>query len=249
MAQISLQSDDSQSGDSQSGPDELEPSCGDTSTADSGSAAAADSEASQARRPSPAREQPPGRSPGFRAAFWTVGLAVIVWPAGLIISLAALIRPKTPPGPGRALGAGGVVVSLVVAAASIGIVLGAHRHPADPGCAAAQPAIAALSDRLDPDESAVMVATDQNNPATLQQAVASFTADLMSADAAIKHAQSVTSDQNLQFEAASVDKDLAAAISTLRNLPTDDTSIQVALSGQSFNALLNDQQGIDSACG
>lgn len=180
--------------------------------------------------------------------FLTIALPILVFPAGLYTSLMALIKPK-PDGPGKALAILGVVLALAVGTAEIGLYLTKSSPTSqDAGCSIAAPAIASFNEHYGADQGAISVGDVADNVSETQQSIVKFTTLLQSTEDTLKHADSVTSSQNLKTEDAAVEKNMSSAIRSLQGMTQDPSTVESALAGQAFTDLGSDQQEIDGAC-
>jgi len=184
------------------------------------------------------------RRNGFAVA--GIVLAILIWPLGLVFSIIGLAKSKARAGVGRALSIVGIVISLIIGAASIGLVVVAARSPAaDPGCLAAENDARALTGKITADDNAI--SRDQGNASAEKADINRFITDMQTLQSELNAAKAEAHHQSVQAKIGAMSTDLGIVVSDLQAIQRGDTS-KVSQLDAAAGRLQGDGSAIDSIC-
>lgn len=175
-------------------------------------------------------EDPAGSGPGpsKRLVFAGLVLAVLIWPAGLVLSVIGLVTSRGRGGPGRMFAIFGLVVSLVFAVIT-GVVVDKvlTSTAADPGCAAVEsPTVSSDLAKLVHDDN--ILDQDENaataNQATITAAVSAYISDLKTYQGELDHAVAVSVHASVKNAISTMDQNVGVVLAGYQALQANDSS-------------------------
>jgi hypothetical protein len=191
---------------------------------------------------------PPGtpvkQGNGFAVA--GIVLAVLVWPLGLIFSIIGLVKSKARYGAGKALSIVGIVVSLVVGAAVIGlVVVAANSTAADPACISAESDFSSMLSTFNADDNAM--SRDASNTTAERADIRHFITNTQTLHSELSTAQAEAQHQSVAAKIGTMNSDLAAVTSGLQAVLRGNSS-QISQLDTAAGKLQGDGTAVDSLC-
>jgi len=184
------------------------------------------------------------RRNGFAVA--GIVLGILVWPLGLIFSIIGLAKSKARAGVGRGLSIVGIVISLIIGAASVGLVVVAAKSPAaDPGCLAAESAARSLTAKITADDNAI--SRDQGNASAEKADINRFITDMQTLQSELNAAKAESHHQSVQAKIGAMSADLGIVVADLQAIQRGDAS-KVSQLDAAAGRLQGDGSAIDSIC-
>jgi hypothetical protein len=173
-------------------------------------------------------------------------LAILIWPLGLIFSIVGLVKSKARAGAGRVLSIVGIVLALLVGAASVGLVVVAAKSPAaDPGCISAERAAHSLTGQITADDKAI--SRDSGNASAQRADIQRFINDMQTLQSELNAAQAESQHASVRAKIGVMSADLGIVVSDLKAVEGGDTS-KVAQLDAAAGRLQADGSAIDSIC-
>jgi hypothetical protein len=180
-----------------------------------------------------------------KAAVAGLFLSWIFWPAGLVISIIALRKSRSPGGTGKELAVVGLVASVLFAFLTAGaIAVIARSAGTDPACTTATRSAATLDQDLTTGEANIGSGSSADSTASLGTFVARLRSDVSDLDSA----QALAVQQPVQAAISGTELDLGTLLTSLQAAKDGDQG----LSDQTLASIRqvgSDANSIDSACG
>ncbi|HEV2637658.1 MAG TPA: hypothetical protein VGX23_21070 [Actinocrinis sp.] len=170
----------------------------------------------------------PGPRQSNRLAFAGFVLAVLFWPAGLVLSIIGLVKSRGLGGAGRMFAYFGLAVSVVFAVGT-GVVIDhvVTSTAADPGCAAVESsAVSAHLAGLVHDDNALSKVENATTvvPTAVTAAIGAYVSDLKTYQSDLDHAVSVSRHATVRDAISAMDQNVGIVLAGYEALEVDDSS-------------------------
>ena len=155
-------------------------------------------------------------------------LAVLIWPAGLVVSALGLVKSRKLDGVGKALSIFGLVVSVIVGTVvTTAIVMISRSTGQDPGCADRLTASdAGYPSKLYRDDNTLQQDENRNDTAATNTDISTFIADLRTYKAQLDQAITVSVHPSVKSAFIAVDGDVNTLLTGYQKIEGGDTGQQ-----------------------